>query len=384
VANLEYREVAVEALAAERPASFDAVTCMEMLEHVPDPSSIVASCAALVKPGGRVFSARSIRNAKSFLFAIVGAEHVLKLLPEGHPRVRQVHPPSELAGFAREAGLEVNELVGMEYNPLTQRYWLSTTRRSTTWSRADARDDRRRPRSGAPIRGVLFDLDGTLIDSAPISRRREPPARGTRHGAARGGRPAAMVGSGARGMVGIAFGVKPGDSRFEELRDAIPGALRGRTAPVHAGLRRRRRDAATPRARRPAVGDRHQQGDALHRPVVDGLGLARRAAVVVCGDTTPHSKPHPEPLLAAARAMNLAPEEVVYVGDDLRDAQAAQAAGMRMIVATWGYLGLGEPVDTWGADALADRTVRPGGTCCGCPDRCASGPCGMKMSRAPP
>jgi 2-polyprenyl-6-hydroxyphenyl methylase/3-demethylubiquinone-9 3-methyltransferase len=125
VANLEYREVAVEALAAERPASFDAVTCMEMLEHVPDPGSVVASCAALAKPGGRVFFSTLNRNPKSFLFAIVGAEHVLKLLPKGTHEYAKFIRPSELAGFARAAGLEVLEVVGMEYNPLTERYWLS-------------------------------------------------------------------------------------------------------------------------------------------------------------------------------------------------------------------------------------------------------------------
>jgi 2-polyprenyl-6-hydroxyphenyl methylase/3-demethylubiquinone-9 3-methyltransferase len=125
VPNLEYREVAVEALAAERPASFDAVTCMEMLEHVPDPASVVASCAALTKPGGRVFFSTLNRNPKSFLFAIVGAEHVLKLLPKGTHEYAKFIRPSELAGFARAAGLEVLEVVGMEYNPLTERYWLS-------------------------------------------------------------------------------------------------------------------------------------------------------------------------------------------------------------------------------------------------------------------
>jgi 2-polyprenyl-6-hydroxyphenyl methylase/3-demethylubiquinone-9 3-methyltransferase len=125
VASLEYREVAVEALAAERPASFDAVTCMEMLEHVPDPGSVVASCAALVKPGGHVFFSTLNRNPKSFVLAIVGAEHVLKLLPKGTHEYAKFIRPSELAGFARAAGLEVLEMVGMEYNPLTERYWLS-------------------------------------------------------------------------------------------------------------------------------------------------------------------------------------------------------------------------------------------------------------------
>jgi 2-polyprenyl-6-hydroxyphenyl methylase/3-demethylubiquinone-9 3-methyltransferase len=125
VGGLDYREVAVETLAAERPASFDTVTCMEMLEHVPDPSSVVAACARLVKPGGTVFFSTLNRNAKAFLFAIVGAEHLLKLLPKGTHEYAKFIRPSELAGFARAAGLEPLEFAGLEYNPLTQRYWLS-------------------------------------------------------------------------------------------------------------------------------------------------------------------------------------------------------------------------------------------------------------------
>jgi 2-polyprenyl-6-hydroxyphenyl methylase/3-demethylubiquinone-9 3-methyltransferase len=125
VTQLEYREVAVEALAAERPGSFDVVTCMEMLEHVPEPASVVAACAALVKPGGHVFFSTLNRNAKAFLFAIVGAEHLLKLLPKGTHEYARFIRPSELASSCRAAGLEVTELAGMQYNPLTQRYWLS-------------------------------------------------------------------------------------------------------------------------------------------------------------------------------------------------------------------------------------------------------------------
>ena len=123
--NVQYREVAVEALAAEQPASFDVVTCMEMLEHVPDPSSIVRACAQLVKPGGHVFFSTLNRNAKSFLFAIVGAEYVLNLLPRGTHEYAKFIRPSELARDCRDAGLEWQNTRGMEYNPLTRRYWLS-------------------------------------------------------------------------------------------------------------------------------------------------------------------------------------------------------------------------------------------------------------------
>ena len=123
--NVQYREVSVEDLAAERPASFDVVTCMEMLEHVPDPASVVRACAQLVKPGGHVFFSTLNRNPKSFLFAIVGAEYVLNLLPRGTHEYAKFIRPSELARDCREAGLDWQHTRGMEYNPLTRRYWLS-------------------------------------------------------------------------------------------------------------------------------------------------------------------------------------------------------------------------------------------------------------------
>lgn len=124
-ANVRYREVSAEALAAEMPGRFDVVTCMEMLEHVPDPSSVVQACSQLVKPGGWVFFSTINRNPKSFLFAIIGAEYVLRLLPKGTHEYAKMIRPSELAGFCRQAGLEVAQTRGMEYNPLTRRYWLS-------------------------------------------------------------------------------------------------------------------------------------------------------------------------------------------------------------------------------------------------------------------
>ncbi|MDP1684785.1 bifunctional 2-polyprenyl-6-hydroxyphenol methylase/3-demethylubiquinol 3-O-methyltransferase UbiG [Hydrogenophaga sp.] len=123
--NVEYREISAEALALQEPASFDVVTCMEMLEHVPDPSSIVRACAALVRPGGWVFFSTLNRNPKSFLFAILGAEYVLQLLPKGTHEYAKFIKPSELASYGRAVGLELADTRGMEYNPLTRRYWLS-------------------------------------------------------------------------------------------------------------------------------------------------------------------------------------------------------------------------------------------------------------------
>jgi len=122
--NVQYREISAEQMAAQQPASFEVVTCMEMLEHVPDPASVVRACATLVKPGGWVFFSTLNRNPKSFLFAIVGAEYVLGLLPRGTHEYAKMIRPSELARYGREAGLELRQTRGMGYNPLTRRYWL--------------------------------------------------------------------------------------------------------------------------------------------------------------------------------------------------------------------------------------------------------------------
>ena len=122
--GVQYREISAEALAAEQPGSFDVVTCMEMLEHVPDPASIVKACAALVKPGGHVFFSTINRNAKAFMFAIVGAEYVLNLLPRGTHEYTKLIKPSELAAYCRSTGLDLQQTKGMQYNPLTRHYWL--------------------------------------------------------------------------------------------------------------------------------------------------------------------------------------------------------------------------------------------------------------------
>jgi len=123
--NVHYREISAEAMALEQPAGFDVVTCMEMLEHVPDPASVVQACATLVKPGGWVFFSTLNRNPMSFLQAIVGAEYVLNMLPRGTHEYAKMIRPSELAGFCRAADLNVMHSRGLSFNPLTQRYWLN-------------------------------------------------------------------------------------------------------------------------------------------------------------------------------------------------------------------------------------------------------------------
>jgi 2-polyprenyl-6-hydroxyphenyl methylase/3-demethylubiquinone-9 3-methyltransferase len=122
--EVQYRQVPVEQLAEERPESFDVVTCMEMLEHVPDPGSVIAACARLARPGGHVFFSTLNRNPKSYLFAIVGAEYVLGLLPKGTHDFERFIKPSELDAWVRRTELRMTDITGLTYNPLTQDYRL--------------------------------------------------------------------------------------------------------------------------------------------------------------------------------------------------------------------------------------------------------------------
>ena len=161
-----------------------------------------------------------------------------------------------------------------------------------------------------------------------------------------------MVGAGARGMIGTAFGVTPDDERFSALRteflDRYALGLLERTEvfPAMQPVLTRLQGAGLP------WGIVTNKAERFTLPLVAGLPLLAGAAAVVAGDTTPHSKPHPEPLLEAARRMGLPPEQCAYVGDDLRDVQAGRAAGMATVVAAWGYLGDGEPIEAWGADRI--------------------------------
>ena len=197
---------------------------------------------------------------------------------------------------------------------------------------------------------VLFDLDGTVIDSAPdLAGAANEMRRFRGLPDAPYERLRANVGSGARGLVGEAFGVVPGDEDFVALRDEFLAryALRLTNetrvfAQVGALL-----DALDAQA--VPWGIVTNKAIRYAEPVTRALGLYDRAAVVIGGDSTPHSKPHPEPLLEAARRMQIEPARCLYVGDDARDVQAGHAAGMLTVAVTWGYLGMGEPVEAWGA-----------------------------------
>jgi len=122
--KIDYQHISAEAMADAHPAAFDVVTCLEMLEHVPDPASIVSACARLVKPGGHVFFSTINRNAKAYLFAVLGAEYILNLLPRGTHDYAKFIKPSELSRMARQSGLNTHQLTGLSYNPISKRYWL--------------------------------------------------------------------------------------------------------------------------------------------------------------------------------------------------------------------------------------------------------------------
>ncbi|MEO8298638.1 MAG: phosphoglycolate phosphatase [Burkholderiales bacterium] len=201
------------------------------------------------------------------------------------------------------------------------------------------------------LKAVLFDLDGTLVDSAP-----DLAAAGNTLRESRGlpPLPAAqfrpMTSQGARGMVGIALGLTPDNPDFEAAKADFLASYAQRLTALT--------DVFT--AMKPVIDRLDEAGfpwgivtnkaSRFTDPIVAALGLAERAQVVISGDTTPHAKPHPAPLLEAARRLGLPPSACLYAGDDLRDVQAGQAAGMQTVAVAWGYLGQDEPIDQWGAD----------------------------------
>lgn len=211
-------------------------------------------------------------------------------------------------------------------------------------------------RNARQVDAVLFDLDGTVIDSAPDLAGAANAMR-----SARGLLPLEherlrpFVGTGARGMVGAAFGLVVGDADFDDMRreflDRYSATLLDRTQvfgemePVLAAIESSGRHWGI-------VTNKHER---FTMPIVEGLGLALRAGAVVCGDTTPHAKPHPAPLFEAARRLGVDPAHCVYVGDDRRDIEAARAAGMGSAAAAWGYIANGEDITSWGADVVLGR-----------------------------
>ena len=209
------------------------------------------------------------------------------------------------------------------------------------------------------LHAVLFDLDGTLIDSAPdlggagneLRRRRglaELPLAAYRP----------MTGAGARGLLGVALGVTPEHAEFEALKAEFLDTYEARmTRETHVFAAMEPVLAALEALALP-WGIVTNKASRFAAPLVEALGLHRRSAVLVCGDSAARAKPHPDPLLLAAEQLGLAPACCAYVGDDLRDVQAGQAAGMLTVAAGWGYLGAGAPIEQWGADRLTNSPAQ--------------------------
>jgi N-acetyl-D-muramate 6-phosphate phosphatase len=201
---------------------------------------------------------------------------------------------------------------------------------------------------------VLFDLDGTLVDSAPDLGEAANTLRERRHMAPL---PLAvyrpLTGTGARGMVGAALGVHLGQDGFEALRDEYLDVYAARMTRLTRVFDAIEPVLAALDARQVPWGIVTNKHTRFAEPVVAAAGLATRSRVLICGDTTARAKPHPDPLLEAARRLGVDPTRCLYVGDDLRDVQAGHAAGMVTVAAGWGYLGEGEPIEAWGAHHVA-------------------------------
>ncbi len=331
---------------------------MEMLEHVPDPAAVVRACATLVKPGGRVFFSTINRNPKAYLFAVVGAEYLLRLLPPRTHDYDRFITPAELTRDARVAGLDVDRADRPALQPadapLPAR--LERRRQLSVATTRDARDgDVDRAGVPTPWRAMLFDLDGTLADTAP-----DLAAAANAMRVARGLEPVPlerlrpMASHGARGLVGVAFECAPGDADYEALRVEFLDRYEAALA-VHSTLFDGMPDVLDAlEARGIAWGIVTNKAMRFTAPLAAKLGLATRAGAIVGGDTTAFAKPHPAPLLHAADLLDIPPSECIYVGDDLRDMTAGHAAGMGTVAAAWGYCGRSEPTQ-WQADVVCDE-----------------------------
>ena len=206
-----------------------------------------------------------------------------------------------------------------------------------------------------PGRGVLFDLDGTLADTAPdlgYALNQQRLARGMPELPIEAVR--SQASSGARGLLKIGFGIEPGQSGYETLRDEFLDIYEenlARNSRLFPGVSTLLEQIEQRGLRWGIVTNKSER---FTFPLLRALALIERAACVICGDTTPNPKPHPAPLLAAARKLGIPAPQCIYIGDDVRDVQAGHAAGMPVVVARYGYLGNGTPPEQWGADGFVD------------------------------
>ena len=351
--KVDYRHIAAEQLAAEQPAAFDVVTCLEMLEHVPDPASTIRACATLVKPGGHVFFSTISRNPKAYLLAVVGAEYVLNLLPRGTHDYAKVHPAVRTGAHGarsrpRRRGSHRHDLqpayTALFPRPGHQRELpaaRSTQCLRPSFSTSTAPSPTPHPTSAAALNRLLAEQGRAALPlrrAAPacLGRCPRPAARRLRHRAGRR-RPTRHCTSASSNIYENAL--CEATTLFDGM-DTLLDALEAQ------GI---------------AWGVVTNKPERFTLPLMEALGLATRAAAIVGGDTTARAKPDPLPLLHACTVAGVAATASAYVGDDLRDIQAGRAAGMRTFAAAWGYLGDGPPIDDWGADSMIAEPDRAAG-----------------------
>jgi len=310
--TVEYRHISVEDLAKEAPGSYDVVTCMEMLEHVPDPAAVVKACAELVKDGGSVFFSTINRNPKAYLLAVIGAEYVLNMLPKGTHDYAKFIKPSELVSWSRTADLSLQGTKGMTYNPLTKRYRLS---------------------SDVAVNYILHRPEISLETIRPFASH------------------------GSKGLLALGFDLTPDDADFNGMRDQYldlyeevftqsPVLFDG-VMDLLAGIEKRGLawGIVTNKPRR------------FSAPLLKAIGLHERMACLVCGDDALKPKPAPDTLLMACEQVAVSPKDCFYVGDAVRDIEAGISAGMRTVIAMYGYIGDDDKPEEWGADFKVDQAI---------------------------
>ena len=325
---------------------------MEMLEHVPDPASIIQACHSLVRPGGYVFFSTINRNPKSYLFAIVGAEYVLNMLPKGTHDFAKFIRPSELAHWIRDAGLETGDISGMTYNPFTQIYKLDPQGCG-----------RQLPGSHPPPRvtmpapsAVLFDLDGTLADTAPDL------AYALNQTLQHYGRQALpfeqirpVVSHGGIALIRLGFQMQTDEAGFEERRQHLLGIYENnlcRDTKLFPGMQQVLDHLTQTGILWGVVTNKPAW---LTDPLMDAMQLSTLTPAIVSGDTCSQRKPHPEPIHHACKLLRVSAEDCWYVGDAGRDMQAGRAAGCFNVGALYGYIYPDDPPDLWDTDVRIDR-----------------------------
>ncbi len=376
--SVSYQKICVEQLARQKQAHFDIITCLEMLEHVPDPASVIKASAAMLKPGGHLFFSTINRNPKAYLLAILGAEYMLKLLPQGTHDYAKFIRPAELASWCRENQLDLQHSIGLSYNPLTKKYKLNkdisvnymlhltkpisnspstplpSSAPPTNAPPTNESAYQRKCRKMTSVKLVLFDLDGTLIDTAKdfhiiLNQLLKENSRMTISMA----EVRKTVSSGARALIKLAFNIEESHREFESLRrrllDLYAKQLEQTSSTLFPGIEQ-------------LLGvienNKILWGIVTNKPSIYTLALLTQyrllenCATVVCPDHVTQPKPDPEALLLACKQLSCVPQETIYIGDHPRDIEAGKNAGMRTLAAAYGYLPDVPAITEWHADQI--------------------------------